>query len=571
MSGVQKRLLILLLLLAFLVRFIRIESVPASLFYDEVDYGYQAQSLVQTGKDYRGSFSPFYVHSFNDVRAPLPAYLTVITTILFKVPELQVRMPFVIAGVLVVLLAFLLVRRWFGDYWKAFWVAAVFATNPWQIQFSRFSHEVMVMTLVFLLGLWLFYKALDSKKTAWLYLSAVSFSFTVYTYRTMSLFLPLTLGMLFLIYRRELLRFGIKKLILVLVIIASIVAPFLYATTLGAPDTPRINQLVLTSNAEVPIWVQRNREVDSGDFSDSTIGKSAIWYSYIFHSKPLSWLDAFFNNYFHTFSTQFLFTAGDPNRRHSVGGMGELLAIDILGFVAGLLFVYRNIAKSQVKWLLAWFLLSPIPAALTSDGSMHAARLFIFSASLLIIVGIGWWSIFRGLKQLKFKKVSIGLLSVLWVGCFVFYLHRYFVHFPIDSARYFGYGFKEAMLKIVAKDADYDKIYMIGSNDPPMIYYLFWSKMPAKYLHEYGTNFSVNTILDKKLDKYKVVNWDDVIGGGETRPELDNLSHKTLYLLTESELATYIKRPKMPDYLKLLEIILYPDQTPSFYLVTGAK
>lgn len=570
MSGLQKRLLILLLLGAFFLRFIKIESVPASLFYDEVDYGYQAQSLIQTGKDYRGGFSPFYVHSFNDVRASFPAYFTVITTLLFNVPELQVRMPFVISGVLVVLLIFLIVKRWTKDFWKAFWVGVVFATNPWQIQFSRFSHEVMVMMLVFLLALWFFYRALDSKKTVWLYLSAISFSFTVYTYRTMSLFLPLSLGMLFLIYRKELLRFGIKKLILVLVIIASIVVPFLYATTLGAPDTPRINQLVLTSDAEVPIWVQRNREVDSGDFSDSTIGKSAVWYSYIFHSKPLSWLDAFFNNYFHAFSTQFLLIRGDPNPRHSVGGMGELLAVDIIALLAGLLYVYKNFSQKACRWLLSWFLLSPIPAALTVDGAGHGARLFIFCAPLLIITGLGWWSIFNTVKQFKYQKISLAVIAFLWTGCFVFYIHRYFIHFPIDSARQFGYGFKQAIGKIVEREGSFDKVYMVGTNDPPMIYFLFWSKMHPKYLHEYGTNFSVNTILNKKLDKYKVANWEEIKGEGD-EAELDNLSPRILYLLTENELGPFIKRSKLPEYLKILETIKYPDQTRSFYLVTGAK
>lgn len=562
----QRFLLILLLFSAFFIRFYKIAEVPASLYYDEVDYGYQARSLFDTGKDYKNNTSPFYVHSFNDIRLPIPAYATTLTALFFQTPELQVRMPFVLAGTIVVFLSFLIVKTWTKKFWPAYFVAWVFATNPWQIQFSRFSHEAMTMMVLYLGGLLYFYKSLESKKYKLLFLSVLLFSLTSYTQRTMSFFAPVTLAILFILYYKSLLRHGFKKLFLLILMSGTIIGSFLIATTIKAPDTPRINQLVVSSDPEIPIWVQRNREVDSGDYTDNPLGKKAVWYSYWFHSKPISWIDSFANNYFKSFSSEFLFTGGDPNLRHSVGQMGELFFIDILGLIFGAFFLARNLKTNHFKWLLLWLLLSPIPAALTADGAKHASRLFIFSAPLLFILGLGWWHAVTTFKKLKFSKVLFFVIFILYIGHFTFFVHRYFVHYPIESARYFGYGFKQAILKISQIEQNYQKVVMVPTYEPPMIYYLFWSKTPPKYLQEYGSDFSIDLIKRQKLDKYKVADWS--IGVGQEYDMFEKLDKETLYLVTQNQLPRDLRNNASPPRgIRLIDIIKYPDNEVAFYII----
>lgn len=556
----QLILIIILLVITFVLRFYKIDKIPASLYYDEIDYGYQARSLIQTGKDYRGGLNPFYVHSANDIRTPIPAYLTVLTTILFNNEELQVRMPFVISGLLVVLLSFLILQLWTKKFWLSYAVGVVFATNPWQIQFSRFSHEVMIMMLVYLVGLWSFYKAIKNKRYLTLLFASVAFSLTLYTYRTMSFYAPLTLISLFVIYHKQILVHGIKKIVFLAAVCGVIIGSFLYATTLGAPDIPRINQISISSDTEAPIWVQRNREVDSGDYTDKSLGKRAVWFSYFFHNKPFSWLATFSNNYFTSFSMEFLFINGDPNLRHSIGKMGELFFVDILGLVFGLYYIGRNIKEKHFQWLIIWFVTSPIPAALTIDGSKHAARLFIFSAPLLIIVGIGWWFLINQIKKFKFIKFFYFAFASIWLSLFVFYLHKYYVHYPIESARYFGYGFKQIVSTISREEEKYKKVMMVQTSDPPMLYYLFWSKTPPEFLQEYGTNFSPKTKIDKKLDKYKVFDWSDILGPGKEFGK--NMRADTLYLATKTEI------PDLVDGVKLIDFVKYPDTQAAFYLLT---
>jgi len=68
-------LVVSVLLLALGIRVYRLDEVPAGLYYDEVDLAYQARSLLETGRDYRGTFSPFYAWSMHDLKTPLPIYL----------------------------------------------------------------------------------------------------------------------------------------------------------------------------------------------------------------------------------------------------------------------------------------------------------------------------------------------------------------------------------------------------------------------------------------------------------------------------------------------------------------
>lgn len=565
MSNFQKILLSLLILFAFFIRFYKIEDIPNGLYYDEVDSGYQARSLIQTGKDYRGSLSPFFINSNVEQRTPIPVYITVISTLLFKSPVLQVRMGEVILGTLNVFLVFILIRIWRKNFWTAIITALVFATNPWQIQFSRFNHEANSTTFMVLLSLILFFKAIYFKKYNWLILSAVFLSFGMYTYRTMSLYVPMLILFLFLIYKSKLLFFGSKKLFAVLGLILIITLPFLFFTTIASSDSPRIKQISVFSDPKIPIWIQRFREFDSNDLQDSTIGKKAISESYFFHNKPLSYFENFYNNYLGTFSADFLFTKGDLNHRHSIMNQGMLFKIDILALVLGLFYLLSNLKVRENRLILSMFLLSPIPSSLTIDGGSHAGRLFIFSLPLLLIIGMGWITFYNYFKKIRFFRFYSCLLIFIWAVTFIIYLHNYFVHYRVDSARYFSYGFRQAVEKIVKSEPDFQKVILTQKIDPPVLHYLFWANIPPKDVSLYGSQFGENIIKNMALDKIKV---SDNLPTGNMQELVKALKPKYLYLLTQSELPDDLRfGKKPPEGLKVLQVITYPDNQVDLYLV----
>src|SRR3989344_4133954 len=109
-------LLILILGFAFFIRAYKVTSVPPSLSWDEVSIGYNAYSILKTGRDEHGRFLPIDTFvGYGDYKPPLAIYLTVPFVAVFGLTELAVRLPSVIAGTLAILLTYFLARELFRD------------------------------------------------------------------------------------------------------------------------------------------------------------------------------------------------------------------------------------------------------------------------------------------------------------------------------------------------------------------------------------------------------------------------------------------------------------------------
>lgn len=73
-----KILLVVVVLLAFFLRFYQLGETPVALNIDEVAIGYNAYSILQTGKDEFGKVLPVVFRSYDDFKPPLLIYLTVL-------------------------------------------------------------------------------------------------------------------------------------------------------------------------------------------------------------------------------------------------------------------------------------------------------------------------------------------------------------------------------------------------------------------------------------------------------------------------------------------------------------
>jgi len=559
---------LLVILSAVVVRFVKLDKVPSSLYYDEIDLGYQIKSFLSTGKDYRNTISPFYFRSFNTDKTPLPIYFSILPSLLFSSPEYQVRSGSALAGVFCVILAMLLAYRLTGKKRAGIVAGLVFAFSPWQIQFSRVAFEAIFMLMIFLASVVVFLYWQSSKKNWAFYLSAVLFGLNIYTYRTMSLFAPLLILLVLSIYFRDILKQGLVRVGVWLVIIAGMILPFMYATTIGSADQTRIGQISVFSDPMIPIKVIRNREVDSNDFENPQIGKTAVWWSPVFHNKLISYVANFGNNYYKNFSADFLFLTGDPNGRHSPTGTGVLLFADVIGLLAGLVFVAKNLKDKRYQLLIGLLILSPIPSDLTVDGAHHASRLMILAGPLLLIIGLGYAELISWFA--KGKKYLIGVLVfvMIWVLAVIYYLHQYFIHYPIESARQFGFGYKQAVLKIVNTRDRYKSVRLTNLNDPPMLYFLYWSGTPPKEVQSYGTNFAENEIKNMPLDGIKPISWGAKIC---TVDEIKKLDPDTIYLVAFNDLPLDFRssdKDEVPAGIKLIDTIKYPDNEVAYYLIT---
>ena len=111
-----KYLIYLILALAFFLRFYRLDSNPSSLYWEEAALGYDAYSILKTGKDFHGNFLPLVAfESFGDYKPSLYFYAAVPSIAIFGLNEFAVRFPSALFGTLTVLLVYFLglkIRNW---------------------------------------------------------------------------------------------------------------------------------------------------------------------------------------------------------------------------------------------------------------------------------------------------------------------------------------------------------------------------------------------------------------------------------------------------------------------------
>ncbi len=555
---------VLIILIAFGLRFWNVASNPQGLYYDEIDAGYQARSILQTGKDYRGGFSPFYLNSFLDPRPPIPIYLTVLSTAFFSNPELQVRMGQVLLGTLNVGLFFWLIYKWSRNYWLGIIGMLVAATNPWWIQFSRYNHEAHTTIFFPIIALILLLYGLEQKKLKYFLGATCMVALSIFTYRTMSLLTVVIFISVITVYFSQLRQIlSLKQAIALIGCFLLITSSMVIATTFLAKDKPRIAQIAIFVDPATPIQIQRDRELDSGDLDSPDIGKQATLMSFIFHNKVESYLSEFIRSYYSAFSTDFLFSSGDKNHRHSIKGQGMVFYTDIILIGFGIYFMFKYRSDPFLKLMLLLFFLSPIPSSLTQDGSAHASRMFFYSFPLLFIITCGWYFFYQSVRKINFGNLIILLLVSCYLALFTFYLHQYHLHYKIDSGRWFSSPYKSAMQKIMEYQSSFDHIVMVPHPDPPNLHLLFWGDIKPVDAQSFGTNYNETKNDGSFLDKFKVVDLPK-----STSDLVEVLQPKTLYLVTQQELNEDLRNGKKPPAgIDLLEVITYPDKEVAFYLI----
>src|SRR3989344_6108180 len=93
----------LIIALASFLRFWNLSNQPPGLTWDEAAIGYNAYSVLKTGKDEFGVRFPLIFKSFGDYKPGLYVYLTVPPVAVFGLSEFAVRFPSALFGTVAVL------------------------------------------------------------------------------------------------------------------------------------------------------------------------------------------------------------------------------------------------------------------------------------------------------------------------------------------------------------------------------------------------------------------------------------------------------------------------------------
>ncbi|MBI4099905.1 glycosyltransferase family 39 protein [Candidatus Microgenomates bacterium] len=461
----SKKIIITLALITFLgglLRFRDITTNPPNINTDEAAIGYNAYSLLKTGRDEYGQPWPLAFRSFDDYKPPLYIYLTVPSVAAFGLNEFSVRFPSAFLGTVAIIVTFFLTKKLLGNQVTALFASFLLATSPWHLQFTRTAYETGSNAFFTSLGLLLFLKGLE-KKWYWL-LAGIVFGLQTHLYQASKIFVPLLLLCLFVIYLPRL-RAKILSLFLFGAPFLAIFLPVVFLAT----TTAGVLRFQGTSIFQDPKSHDRQLAIVTTDWLAND-NKSVR----LFHPESLTYYQDILTGYLSHFRPDFLLTSRDSSKITYVPEVGLMFLWEFPFLLAGLYYLFHRRDKTATALLVGWFLISPIPASVTT-GLPNSVRTAIFLPVIQIITAYGLINLFPKLwRPLKISIVLFALYSL------AFYGHMLFVHAPISASSSWYSGYKKIVLDSIALSSRYEKVIVTTLLDQPQIFYLFYLQTDPK-------------------------------------------------------------------------------------------
>lgn len=482
--------LIAIVLIAAALRLYQLGMVPISPNWDEVALGYNASSILKTGKDEYGDFLPVVLRSYDDYKPAFYVYATIPSIALFGISTFAVRLPSALFGVLAVFITYLLISelinkktisvlgRTVDSKIIALLTSFLLAISPWHIQFSRVAFEANVGLTINLLVFYLFLKGL--KKPLLLVASFALGALNLHVYQSDRVFTPLLLITLTLLFSKQLLR--IKKWFIVSVATAFIIVlPLLFyiATNQNALERARGVSIFSDQNLTRSASFRLMRDVALGD-------KLGL----LIDNRRVEFVKATVDGYISHFDFVWLFINGDIERHHAPS-MGLLYLFEIPFLLLGIyLFIFTPFEIKRKIAFLAYFLLVPVPASITS-GVPHAVRTLNFLPTWQLFIAFGivgacvyLFKIFKSESKLRYIAMFVGAFySVVMLINFSYFLNQYFVQQNYYHAREWIYGYKEVIDVVRPIQKNYEKIVVsnLAPLDQSYMFFLFYLKIDPKY------------------------------------------------------------------------------------------
>ena len=477
----------LILLLGIILRFYALGSNPPSLDWDEASLGYNAYSLLKTGRDEYGISWPLSIKSFNDYKPPLYAYLTIIPVAFYGLNDFSVRVVSAFFGVLTVAIVYFLGKEIFPSrkVKLSLMLMLFLAISPWHLQFSRIAFEANLALFFVVSGVWLWLKA--AGRYFFQSLSALSFALSMYAYHSPRLVVPLLiLGLLFI--DRQKIRRNVRPVIIFFIIIILSILPI--ARQLKQSTSARFSSVSVINPDE-----KLKESINAIDY-DTERGFS--WGKY-FHNRRLVYFREIVGGYLDHFNFDFLFLTGDPPGRHHAAGMGMLYFWELPFILLGVMYLIGNFSRF-LSWQIIswWFLVAPIASALTS-GTPHAVRALFYLPLYQIFTVLG-------LAKLLKKKLIFLAVPVV-VGSFFHYLHLYYVITPFEYAQWWQYGYRQAIETAREVEDRVDRVIFTYRYDQPYIYYLFYNLIDPGEYQKLSANMEIKR-AERKIGKYEFRNID---------------------------------------------------------------
>ncbi len=519
--------------LAIYLRLFQFGEVPNGLYQDETAIGFNAYSILETGKDEYGKNFPLYFKSFGDYKLPVYIYLTVIPVKIFGLTDFAPRVASVFFSILTVGLFYFFVKRISKNTALALVSMLLLAINPWHLHYGRATFEVSVALFFFLSGSFLL---LEKKKNIFISVLGVGcFVVALYTYNLTRLLSP---ALLFLVFSLNIKEWKKVTLVHKLVVAGVIVLGFipLLLSILNPEGVQSASGTLITSSAAIQAPLLELRSYMIGTpilfqklfFSHFTL----TGWEYIRHIASYGSFDFYFLN-------------GSSHGNHGIGNFGQFYLFESFTILLGLIVAFMK--KEQWRMLaVLWGIIVIAVCALTREAP-HATRSFFLILPLTIFSAYGMIVFFHYINSRTAKiKIIYGVfVSAFFLYNIIFYFSSYYQRFPIFYAK--NWRSEDGVLSKYVKDHEskYEKIVIdesVGIPYTSFLYYLTYSPEVFQRTVQRDKDDSEGFSKVKSFGKFEFrkIDWNK-----------DLTSDKTLFITTFEN---------QPEEKYIVEKILYPQR-----------
>lgn len=487
---------IFLIVLLCLTRLYKLDSYPSSPYWEEVALGYDAYSILKTGKDHHGNPFPIVAfESFGDWKPSLYFYVIIPFLLIFDLSVMAVRLPAAISGIMTVIGIAAITSLIYSQLEEkkksvhVFLISLSIATiSMWGIMFSRAGWEGMLATALVTWGVFFGLKSLlimaHTQMRVSFLLSTTLLSLSLYAYHSARIVAPLV-GLIIVILHFQKI-FKNKKVVSSL---KSYIPGVFISVILLIPLLINLNnQNIQHRFSETSIFSDISVIEESNNLKEIA-GNSLI--SRVMYHRYLLFSREIIGNFLSHFTLDYLFISGDSNPRHSSQFMGIFYPTEIIGLCFGILFLIRKKTKFTLL-LIGWIIIGTIPASITF-AAPHALRTLLTFPAYMIIISFGWLYAYEMLEEklLKYPKkrflirnVLVGAIIVSYTVQFLIFWRFYTKIYPTIHSSDWQYGYKELYETVdsLQKQDPNTQFYITRDQGRPAMYYWFYTKENPEFV-----------------------------------------------------------------------------------------
>jgi 4-amino-4-deoxy-L-arabinose transferase-like glycosyltransferase len=427
---------------AVALRTVALGHIPAGFNQDEACNGYDAFSLLRTGRDHHGNRWPVLIQAFNDYRMPLFDYSLMVPIELFGLHPGTVRLGAALWGcadiVAVALLAGLLI-----GLRGAVVAAGLMAVSPWHLPISRFGHEAITASATTTIAMVCYFAALRFHQGRWLLAAALAFGLSLYSYAITKAFVPLIVPWLVILYWRD----------------------------LKAMRTYGVAALLIIVLCALPqAWALHYQPGAMARYDSMAVLKLAPWPR---NAVFMGW------SFLYSFDPRFVFRFGSNDVLLHPPGFGQLLAVQAVMVVLAICALLERRYRRSVLFVLGWLAIAAIPGIFILP-PLHPLHSILMIVPWTMLSALGMVFLFDLALLPRVIRLAAAVVIVLLVmvqgAQFVSF---YFTRYPALAAFQFQYGLGPAV-EWIERQPYRGPVVISGYLNQPYIYVLFFGHYPPE-------------------------------------------------------------------------------------------